>query len=221
MRVRVVTDSTSDLPPEVARDLGITVVPAQIQFGEQVFLDGVELTSDEFYRRLQSSPVLPKTSPASISTFQSVYRRLAEEADAIISIHVVARLSVTYDIARQASADLKCPIAVVDSQTASMACGLLAIIAAKAARAGESLKEHRGSGAAGYTPHRHLRRVWDAGVPGQGRPHRQGPGFPGDAAQDKPHTGDQDERGGAGGESAHARPRGGENVRNRARPRTS
>jgi len=107
MRVRVVTDSTSDLPPEVARDLGITVVPAQIQFGEQVFLDGVELTSDEFYRRLQSSPVLPKTSPASISTFHSIYRRLAEEADAIISIHVVAKLSVTYDIARQASADLK------------------------------------------------------------------------------------------------------------------
>jgi DegV family protein with EDD domain len=141
MKVRVVTDSTSDLPPEVARDLGITVVPAQIQFGEQVFLDGVELTSDEFYRRLQSSPVLPKTSPASISTFHSIYQRLAEEADAIISIHVVAKLSVTYDIARQASADLKCPVAVIDSQTASMACGLLAITAAKAARAGEPLKD--------------------------------------------------------------------------------
>ena len=140
MKVSVVTDSTSDLPPEVARDLGITVVPAHIQFGEQVFLDGVELTTDEFYRRLQSSPTLPKTSPASISTFNSIYRRIAEEADSIISIHVAAKLSVTYDIARQASADLKCPISVVDSQTASMACGLLAIIAARAARAGESLK---------------------------------------------------------------------------------
>ena len=141
MKVSVVTDSTSDIPPEVARDLGITVVPAHIQFGEQVFLDGVELTTDEFYRRLQSSPTLPKTSPASISTFNSIYLRIAEEADSIISIHVAAKLSVTYDIARQASADLKCPISVVDSQTASMACGLLAIIAAKAARAGESLKD--------------------------------------------------------------------------------
>ena len=141
MKVSVVTDSTSDLPPEVARELGITVVPAQIQFGEQVFLDGVELTTDEFYRRLQSSSTLPKTSPASISTFNSIYRRIAEQADSIISIHVAAKLSVTYDIARQASADLKCPISVVDSQTASMACGLLAIIAAKAARAGESLKD--------------------------------------------------------------------------------
>jgi DegV family protein with EDD domain len=141
MTVKVVTDSTSDLPPEVAGEMGITIVPAQIQFGEQVFLDGVELTADEFYRRLQSSPTLPKTSPASISTFNSIYRRIAEQADSIISIHVAAKLSVTYDIARQASADLKCPVAVVDSQTASMACGLLAIIAAKAARAGASLKE--------------------------------------------------------------------------------
>ncbi|MDM8000826.1 MAG: DegV family protein [Dehalococcoidia bacterium] len=141
MKVRVVTDSTSDLPPEVARDLGITVVPAQVQFGDQVFLDGIELTSEEFYRRLQSESTLPKTSPASISTFNSTYRRIAEEADGIISIHVVAKLSVTYDIARQASADVKCPVIVIDSQTASMACGLLAIIAAKAARAGESLTE--------------------------------------------------------------------------------
>jgi DegV family protein with EDD domain len=144
MKVRVVTDSASDLPPKVATELGITVVPAQIQFGDEVFRDGIDLTTDEFYRRLQSSPTLPKTSPASISTFNSVYRRLAEEADAIISIHVVAKLSVTYDIARQASADLKCPVSVVDSQTASMACGLLAITAAKAARAGESLKDIEG-----------------------------------------------------------------------------
>jgi len=141
MTVKVVTDSTSDLPPEVAGEMGITIVPAQIQFGEQVFLDGVELTADEFYRRLQSSPTLPQTSPASISTFNSIYRRIAEQADSIISIHVAAKLSVTYDIARQASADLKCPISVVDSQTASMACGLLAIIAAKAARGGGSLEE--------------------------------------------------------------------------------
>jgi DegV family protein with EDD domain len=144
MKVSVVTDSTSDLPPEVARELDITVVPAQIQFGEQVFLDGVELDTDGFYRKLQSSPTLPKTSPASISTFHSVYRRLAEESDAIVSIHVVAKLSVTCDIARQASADLKCPVSVIDSQTASMACGLLAIAAAKAARAGESLQSIEG-----------------------------------------------------------------------------
>ncbi len=87
---------------------------------------------------VQSSPRLRQ--PLSPPSTPSI-ARIAEEADAIISIHVAAKLSVTYDIARQASADLKCPVAVVDSQTASMACGLLAIIAAKAARAGESLKD--------------------------------------------------------------------------------
>ena len=140
MAVRIVTDSTSDISAELAKKLGITVIPLTVLFGRETFLDRVDMTTDEFYRKLQASPTLPKTSPASISTFNSIYRRLAEEADAIISIHVAARLSVTYDIARQASAGLKCPVAIVDSQTASMACGLLAITAAKAARAGESLK---------------------------------------------------------------------------------
>ncbi len=141
MVVGVVTDSTSDLPLDVARDLGITVIPARVEFGARVFLDGVDLSTDDFYRRLQSSPVLPKTSPAPIAAFNSAYRRIAERADSIISIHVAARLSVTCDVARQASADLPCPVSVVDSQSASMACGLLAIIAARAARAGGSLAE--------------------------------------------------------------------------------
>jgi DegV family protein with EDD domain len=141
MRVSVVTDSTADLPPGIARDLGITVVPAQIQFGREVFLDGVDLSNEEFYRRLQSNRVLPKTSPPSIGTFSEVYRRLSEEADAIISIHVAANLSVTYDSARTASAGISCPVSVVDSETASMACGLLAILAAKVSREGLALKE--------------------------------------------------------------------------------
>jgi DegV family protein with EDD domain len=141
MAVGVVTDSTSDLPLDVAGELGITVIPARVEFGAQVFLDGVDLSTDDFYRRLQSSPVPPKTSPAPIAAFNSAYRRIAERADAIISIHVAARLSVTCDVARQASAGLPCPVSVVDSQSASMACGLLAIIAARAARAGGSLPE--------------------------------------------------------------------------------
>ncbi len=141
MRVSVVADSTADLPPEIARDLGITVVPAQIQFGREVFLDGVDLSNEEFYRRLQSNRVLPKTSPPSIGTFSEVYRRLSEESDAIISIHVAANLSVTYDSARTASAGISCPVSVVDSETASMACGLLAILAAKVSREGLTLQE--------------------------------------------------------------------------------
>ncbi len=141
MRVGVVTDSTSDLPAEVAEDLGITIVPAQIQFGDKAYRDGVDMGNEEFYRRLRASDILPKTSPASIGTFRETYRRLSAQAESIISIHVASNLSATHDVAKMASADSPCPVVVVDSQTASMACGLLAIIAARAARGGASLSE--------------------------------------------------------------------------------
>ena len=141
MRVKVVTDSTSDLPPQVAAELGITVVPAQIQYGNEVYHDGVDLTTDEFYRRLRTSSSLPKTSPASVGPFKAIDQDLSREGESIISIHVAAKLSSTFAVANVASAELNLPIVLVDSQTASMACGLLAIIAAKAAQSGASLKE--------------------------------------------------------------------------------
>jgi len=144
MKVGVVTDSTSDLPAEVAEDLGITIVPAQIQFGEKAYRDGVDMGNEEFYHRLRVSDILPKTSPASIGTFRETYRRLSTQAESIVSIHVASNLSATHDVAKMASADSPCPVVVVDSQTASMACGLLAIIAAKAARGGASLSEVEG-----------------------------------------------------------------------------
>ena len=135
------TDSTSDLPAPVVRELGIVVVPALVQFGDRVYHDGVDLSTDEFYRKLQTNPVLPRTSAPSPGTFKEVYSQLAKEAEAIVSIHVSAKMSATYDAARLGSVDLKCPISIVDSQTASMACGLLVIIAARAARDGASLSE--------------------------------------------------------------------------------
>jgi DegV family protein with EDD domain len=141
MKVKVVTDSTADLPPALAADLDITVVPARIQFGADVYRDGVDLSTDEFYRKLQASPVLPKTSPPSIGAFRDAYRRLAQEAESIVSIHISADLSATYDAARLASMDMGCQISLIDSQTTSMACGILAIVAAKAARDGASLAE--------------------------------------------------------------------------------
>ena len=141
MKVKIVADSTADIPPEVAAELDITVVPAEIRFADEVYRNGVDLTTDEFYQKLQSSPILPRTSAPSIGTFREVYGRLSQQADSILSIHVAANLSVTHDVARAASADLECPVSIVDSQTASMACGLLAIVAAKAALAGASLAE--------------------------------------------------------------------------------
>jgi DegV family protein with EDD domain len=117
------------------------VVPAQIQFGDKVYRDGVDLSTDEFYNKLQNSSVLPRTSAPSPGTFKEVYSRMAREANAIVSIHVSARMSATYDAARLGSVDLKCPISIIDSQTASMACGLLVIVAARVAREGASLPD--------------------------------------------------------------------------------
>ncbi|HUV51671.1 MAG TPA: DegV family protein [Dehalococcoidia bacterium] len=141
MRVKIVTDSTCDLPRKVAEELGITVIPVNVHFGDEVYKDGVELSTDEFYRKLQTNSVLPKTSVPSPGIFREVYQMLASKSDAIVSIHVAAAMSATCEAARLGAAELKHPISIVDSQTASMACGLLAVIAARAAREGASLAD--------------------------------------------------------------------------------
>jgi DegV family protein with EDD domain len=141
MGVKVVADSAADIPVQVAADLGITVVPVQVHLGDEVYRDGVDLATDDFYARLRTDSVLPRTSAPAPGTFAEVYRRLAEEADAIISVHVAGNLSATLDAARLGSADLDFPVSLIDSRTASMACGLLAIMAAKAAKGGARLAE--------------------------------------------------------------------------------
>src|SRR5436305_12887820 len=103
MTVRIVTDSTADLPREKAQVLGITVVPLTVFFGDEAYLDGVELDNASFYRKLQASKVLPRTSQPSPAAFQQAFLRLIEEgADAILSINLSAKLSGTYQYARTA-----------------------------------------------------------------------------------------------------------------------
>lgn len=143
MTVRVVTDSTADLPPEVAQELGITVVPLLVLFGDEVYRDGVDLSNEEFFQRLATSPVLPTTSQPSVGAFEETYRRLAAETKEIVSIHVSARVSGTCESALQASNSLGASprIEIVDSQSTSMGLGFPVMAAAGAARAGASLEE--------------------------------------------------------------------------------
>jgi DegV family protein with EDD domain len=141
MMVKIVTDSTCDLPREVAEELGITVIPVNVHFGDEVYKDGIELSTDEFYRRLRTNSTLPKTSVPSPGTFRELYQMLARKSDAIVSIHVAAAMSATCESAKLGAAEVKHPISIVDSQTASMACGLLAVIAARAAREGAGLAD--------------------------------------------------------------------------------
>ncbi len=141
-KVRVVTDSASDIPPAMARELEITVVPCNVHFGQRTYRDGVDLNSDEFFAELARSPILPTTSQPSVGTFEETYRRLAEETDQIISIHLPEKLSVTLNSARLAAQALsEIEIAIVDSGQVSMSQGWLAIIAARAARQGKSLAD--------------------------------------------------------------------------------
>ena len=87
---KIVTDSASDISPELAQELGITVVPAYIHFGEKTYRDGVDIGPDELYKRLETDPIHPTTSAPSPGAFAEVYEGLAKETDEIVSIHVTS-----------------------------------------------------------------------------------------------------------------------------------
>jgi len=143
MTIKIVTDSTADLPPTLAQELGITVVPVYLRFGDQIYHDRVDISEDEFYDRLLHDPIHPSTTQPTPQDFTTIYQKLSQEADGIVSIHVTSRLSGTYNSAIQGKelAEVGCPIEVVDSQTVSMAMGIIAIAAAKMARSGKSLQQ--------------------------------------------------------------------------------
>ena len=125
MTVRIVTDSTSDFPKDTAQSLGVTVVAQNVHFGTETFKDNVTISPDDFYSMLARGTELPKTSQASPGDFKDVYDELGADADGIVSVHVSAKISGTYNSAVQA-ADLTsaaCPIEVVDSTQASMGLG--------------------------------------------------------------------------------------------------
>jgi DegV family protein with EDD domain len=143
MTVKIVTDSVSDISSAIANEMGITVVPLNVVFGSEIYRDGIDLTTDQFYEKLEKSQTLPTTSTPPLQTFMEVYEKLAEETDEILVITISRKLSATGEAAQKAveAIDNKCRIEVITSQWAMMAEGLLVIAAAKAALAGASLDE--------------------------------------------------------------------------------
>jgi DegV family protein with EDD domain len=138
----VVVDSTADIPQSTRDELGISVVPLTILFGNQSFLDGVDMTSDDFYKRLVQSNVHPSTSQPSPGLFAETYERLARDHDGIISIHLSGKLSGTLRSAEQAKELVpNVPIRTIDSGSVSLGFGFLGIEAARMAREGKSLDE--------------------------------------------------------------------------------
>lgn len=133
-RLRIVTDSTADLPAKAVKDYRLEVVPLNVHFGEEVLKDGEEIWAEEFYHRLKSEVALPNTSQPSPAEFARVYEALAPDTDHIISIHISEKLSGTLSSAYMAAEMVrdKVPVTVVDSTVASMGLGLIAIAAARA-----------------------------------------------------------------------------------------
>ena len=143
MPVKVVTDSTADLPSALAKELGITVVPLNVHFGTEVYRDGVEIFPDEFYRRLVSSPRLPTTSQPTVGDFLRSYQELSQDTDEILSVHISAKLSGTMNSAVQAREQFQgdCRIEIMDSLQGSLGLGMAAIAAGRAAQRGAGLDE--------------------------------------------------------------------------------
>ncbi|MFC2041131.1 DegV family protein [Chloroflexota bacterium] len=141
MAIKIVTDSTSDISPEVASELGITVVPVYVRFGEEVYRDGVDITNDAFYQKMADSVLPPSSSEPTPEDFAKAYSECSDEADSIISIHVSAKTSDTYNSALQGKNLVKgkCRIEVIDSHFTSVGLALVVMTAARLARAGEKL----------------------------------------------------------------------------------
>ena len=145
MSIRIVTDSTSDIPNELAARWNITVIPCYIIIGDQSYKDGVDITTDEFYSQLTSGGRLPTTAQPTAADFQTVYEALLSQGHQIVSVHISGKLSGTLNSAHQARAALgeeaAGRIEIVDSQLASVPLALLTVFAAEKAGSPATLQE--------------------------------------------------------------------------------
>jgi DegV family protein with EDD domain len=143
MAVKIVTDTLSDITGNLAADLGVTIVPLYVRFGETMYRDRVEISTDEFYRRLINEGAFPSTTQPTPNDFLEVYKKLAKETDEILVIVVSSKLSGTYQSATQARELLKkeCRIEVIDSLSVAMGMGLIVIDLVRAVKEGAKLDE--------------------------------------------------------------------------------
>lgn len=140
--IKIVTDSTTDMPEALNREHDIAVVPVLAQFGRETLRDGVDFTKDEFYARLIESDEPPKTAAPSVGMFEETFRKLAADGSEILSLSLVGNLSGTYNAARQAAQLVEgARIACVDTWTTTMPMAFLALKAARAIREGKALDE--------------------------------------------------------------------------------
>ncbi|MBN2099293.1 MAG: DegV family protein [Dehalococcoidia bacterium] len=163
MPVRIITDSTADIPPHVAAEFGIRIMPLYVHFGNEVYRDGIDLKPDDFYPRLVANKTLPTTSTVAPVEFAQICDELSKETNEILAITISSKLSATYDVAlqgRELKKDEKCRVEVLDSKLFSMALGLVVIGAARQAKEGASLDKVLES-AKGLYSRIHVRMTFD------------------------------------------------------------
>lgn len=144
MTVKIITDSASDITQEEARQLGITVVPTYVRFGNVTYRDGVDIDIDEFYRKLATTRVHPTTAAPSPGDFAKAYQEAARDSDEIVSIHVTHKHSAVFDAARVGRDTMQnkgCRIEVIDSRGITMWQALVTLAATTAAQAGCGLQQ--------------------------------------------------------------------------------
>ena len=143
--IRILTDSTSDLSPARAAELGVEILPLTVLFGEEAFQDGVEITKEEFYARLEQVDTLPTTAQIPPETFIQTFERLTENGDQVLAILISSAMSGTYQSAMIARGIVdESNIAVVDAQTVTFGMGLLVEAACLLRDKGFSLSELKG-----------------------------------------------------------------------------
>jgi DegV family protein with EDD domain len=142
-RVRIVTDSTAELPAEVAEELDITVIPLNIHVGRETFRDGLDIDAGQLARKLQNTDYLPFATAPPLDAFENTFRNLGQDGDDIVSIHISSRLSKTVELARRAANSLigQHRIVVLNSLSTSLALRTLAVAAGEVSRKGASLDE--------------------------------------------------------------------------------
>jgi len=140
-KIKIVTDSTSDMPADLAQKLNIKVVPLYVNFENESFVDGRDITPKELYKKLRSVKVLPKSAQPSPSDFIEAYKEVLKDCESIISIHISKKMSGTIDSAEMAKKELGADIEIIDSGLVHLPLGIIVLKAAQMAADGKSKNE--------------------------------------------------------------------------------
>lgn len=141
-KIKIVTDSTCDLPQDIVEELDIAVAPLTVRFGHEIYRDGLDITSEDFFHKLKNSKTLPTTSQVSVGQFTEIFEEFSKDYDEIIGIFISSKLSGTYQSAVIAKNVLGLQqIHILDSRATTLALGLMVIEAAKMAKEGKDADE--------------------------------------------------------------------------------